>query len=91
MGVTLTGKVSNKSHWLSEIKKDKDSYKSATNGKIDVRVYGGQTAVVTGAATEVGTDKDGKEFRRTFRWIDTWVDRNGKWQIVASQAMPVLK
>ena len=28
-------------------------------------------------------------FDRAFRFTDTWLDRNGKWQCVASQAMLV--
>jgi ketosteroid isomerase-like protein len=58
---------------------------------MDVRIYGGQFAVVTGTSSEVGKDKDGKAFNRTFRWTDVWVDRKGKWQCVSSQANLVAK
>jgi hypothetical protein len=90
-GVSSKGKVMNKSNILSEIKKDTDTYTSAKNGKLDVRVYGGQFAIVMGTSTEVGKDKTGKAFNRTFRWLDAWVDRGGKWQCVASQAMVATK
>lgn len=86
-GVSSKGKVMNKSSLLAEIKKDTDTYTSAKNGKMDVRVYGGKFAVVMGTSTEVGKSKDGKPFKRSFRWTDAWVDRNGKWQCVASQAI----
>lgn len=43
--------------------------------------------MVTGIATEVGKTKDGKAFKRNFRWTDAWLERGGKWQCVASQAM----
>ena len=62
---------------------------STKNGKMDVRVFGGQFAIATAVSTEVGKAKDGKEFKRSFRWTDAWVLRNGKWQCVASQAMLV--
>lgn len=91
MGVNSKGKVMNRAGLLSEIKKDKDTYTSAKNGKMDVRIYGGQFAVVTGTSSEVGKDKDGKAFNRTFRWTDVWVDRKGKWQCVSSQANLVAK
>ena len=88
-GVSSKGKVMNKSNLLSEIKKDTDVYTSTKNGKVDVRVFGGQFAVATGTSTEVGKAKDGQEFKRTFRWTDVWALRKDKWLCVASQAMLV--
>lgn len=90
-GVSSKGKVMSKSSLLAEIKKDTDTYTSAKNGNMDVRVYGGHFAVVMGTSTEVGKGKDGKAFKRSFRWTDAWVDRNGKWQCVASQSMLLSK
>ena len=86
-GVSSKGKVMSKSSLLAEIKKDTDTYTSAKNGKMDVRVYGSHFAVVMGTSAEVGKGKDGKAFKRSFRWTDAWVDRDGKWQCVASQSM----
>jgi ketosteroid isomerase-like protein len=88
-GVSSKGKVMSKSNLLSEIKKDTDTYESTKNGKVDVRVFGGQFAVATGTSTEIGKAKDGQAFKRTFRWTDVWVVRKDKWQCVASQAMLV--
>jgi hypothetical protein len=90
-GVSSKGKVMSKSSLLAEIKKDTDIYTSTKNGKVDVRVFDGKFAVVTGTSTEVGKSKDGKAFTRSYRWTDAWVDRNGKWECVASQAMQVPK
>ena len=88
-GVSSKGKVMSKSNLLSEIKKDTDAYSSTKNGKIDVRVFGGQFAVATATSTEEGKDKAGEAFKRTFRWTDVWVLRKDKWQCVASQSMLV--
>jgi ketosteroid isomerase-like protein len=88
-GVSSKGKVMNKSNLLSEIKKDTDTYTSTKNGKVDVRVFGGQFAIALGTSTEAGKAKDGQTFKRTFRWTDVWVLRKDKWQCVASQAMLV--
>jgi hypothetical protein len=90
-GVSSKGKIMSKSSLLSEIKKDTDTYTSAKNANVDVRVFGGHFAVVTGTSTEVGKAKDGKAFKRGYRWTDAWVDRNGKWECVASQAMLLAK
>jgi ketosteroid isomerase-like protein len=88
-GVSSKGKVMSKSNLLSEIKKDTDVYSSSKNGKVEVRVFGGQFAVATGLSTEVGKTKEGQAFKRTFRWTDVWVLRKDKWLCVASQAMLV--
>lgn len=89
VGVYWDGKVMSKSGTLGEMKKDKDTYKSAANEKLAVHAYGPSVAVVVGTAREKGTGKDGKPFDRTFRFTDTWVERNGQWQCVASQVMKV--
>jgi ketosteroid isomerase-like protein len=88
-GVSSKGKVMSKANLLAEIKKDTDVYSSTKNGKVDVRVFGGQFAVATGTSTEAGKDKAGQAFKRTFRWTDVWVLRKDKWQCIASQAMLV--
>ena len=88
-GVSSKGKLMKKADLLSEIKKDTDGYSSTKNGKVDVRVFGGQFAVATGTSTEEGKDKAGQTFKRTFRWTDAWVLRKDKWECVASQSMLV--
>lgn len=90
-GVSSKGKVMNKATLLAEIKKDTDTYTSAKNGRLDVRVFDGHFAVVMGSSTEIGKAKDGKAFKRNYRWTDVWVDRNDKWQCVASQALLLSK
>jgi hypothetical protein len=88
-GVYWDGRVFSKSNIVGEMKKDKDTYKSAVNEKMAVHSYGPGVAVVVGTTHEKGTGKDGKAFDRTFRFTDTWVERNGTWQCVASQVMKI--
>ncbi len=88
-GVSSKGKIMKKGDLLAEMKKDTDTYTSAKNSKLDVRIFDGKFAVATAIATEEGKSKDGKEFKRSFRWTDAWVLRDGKWLCVASQAMLV--
>jgi ketosteroid isomerase-like protein len=89
VGVSSKGKFINRSQLLSEIKGDKDTYKSAKNEKLNVKMFGPNVTVVTGRAREVGTGKDGKAFDRAFLFTDTWMMRGGKWQCVASQASKI--
>ena len=85
VGVSSKGKVRNKRALLAEVKADKDTFTMAKNEKLDVRLFGKDVAVVVGTAREKGTGKDGAAFDRSYRFTDTWVNRNGKWQCVASQ------
>jgi len=88
-GVSSKGELMDKKKLLAEISKDTDVYSATKNGKVDVRVFGGQFAVASGVSTESGKDKAGQTFKRSFRWTDVWVMRKDQWQCVASQAMLV--
>jgi ketosteroid isomerase-like protein len=85
VGVSSQGKFTDRASMLAEYKKDKDTYKSAKNEKLNVKNFGQNVTVVTGRAREKGTGKDGKPFDRTFLFTDTWMLRGGQWQCVASQ------
>ena len=52
-----------------------------------VRFFGPEVAVLYGKETSTRAGKDGKEFQRTLIWTDTWMKRDGKWQIIAVQDM----
>ena len=86
IGVSSKGKIQNRRALLSEMKKDADTYTSSKNEKLDVHKYGDNVAVVVGKFREKGTGKDGKAFDRAYYFTDTWVERNGTWKCVASQA-----
>ena len=89
VGVSSQGKFTDRDSMLAEFKKDKDTYKSAKNEKLNVKAFGPNVMVVTGRAREKGTSKDGKAFDRTFLFTDTWMLRGGQWQCVASQVNKV--
>lgn len=88
-GVSSKNKFVGRSDVLSEAKRDKDTYKTAKNEKLNVKMYGNNVAVVTGRAREIGTGKDGKAFDRTYLYTDTWMMRGGKWQCIASQVTKI--
>jgi hypothetical protein len=65
-----------------------DPSEASTNCKLDgakVRFFGDSLAMVYGSERATRTDKDGKEFGRCLVWSDTWLKRNGKWQIISAQ------
>jgi hypothetical protein len=51
---------------------------------MNVTFHGNNVATVLGSHVTKGTDKTGKAFSRTTTWNDTYVERDGKWQCVAS-------
>jgi hypothetical protein len=51
----------------------------------DVKFFGADVAVVYGAESKTVPLADGKNERRCLVWTDTWLLRNGKWQIIAVQ------
>jgi hypothetical protein len=50
-----------------------------------VRFFGENLAMVYGSETSVQKANDGTEGPRCLVWTDTWLRRNGKWQIIAAQ------
>ncbi len=86
-GFNPEGKHLTKSQLLDEVKNDPNTLSSATNDNIDVHVYGPNLATVCGTTTEKGKHKDGKQFTRSYVWVDTWMERNGKWQCIAEGVM----
>jgi ketosteroid isomerase-like protein len=86
-GFNPEGKRVTKSQLLDAAKNEPNTLSSATNDNMDVHVYGPNLATVSGTTTEKGKDKGGKQFTRTYVWVDTWMERNGKWQCIAEGVM----
>src|SRR5438309_291123 len=90
-GFNAEGKHVTKSQLLDEVKNELNSLSSAANDHMDVHVYGPNVATVSGTTTEKGKDKDGKQFTRSYVWVDTWMERNGKWECIAEGVMQMPK
>jgi ketosteroid isomerase-like protein len=90
-GFNPDGKHLTKSQLLDEVKNDPNSLTSSTNDNMDVNVYGPNRATVSGTTTEEGKDKDGKQFTHSYVWVDTWMERNGKWECIAEGVVQLPK
>lgn len=53
--------------------------------KADVRFFSSDVAVVYGAESKIVPLPESKYERRCLVWTDTWLKRNGKWQMIAVQ------
>jgi hypothetical protein len=54
-------------------------------GEVKVRFFGDAIALAYGAESNVRKANDGTDEQRCLAWTDTWLQRGGKWQIVAAQ------
>jgi len=90
-GINSKGEHQNKTQLLDEIKTSPDTLSASTNDSMEVHVYGPSVATVVGTSTEKGKDKNGKQFSRSFGWVDTWMERNGKWECIGEAVMPLKK
>ena len=79
-----TGKLSNKAEEIDGYKNDKNVTESAEPTNMNIRVEG-NTAVVTGVYRTVGRDEKGQPFDRRNSFTDTFIKRDGRWQIWATQ------
>jgi len=82
-----TGRVTGKEDDKKDLLSGDLKFQSMELSELNVRVYG-NTAVAAGANTLKGTYKE-QDISGKYRFTDTWVKRNGKWQVVASQATKV--
>jgi ketosteroid isomerase-like protein len=91
IGTSSTGRIGSKSTLLRELKGDDNTYSSATARGLIVRAFGPTVAVVTGTAHESGTTRAGRRFTNESRFTDTWMERDGRWQCIASHATQLPK
>ena len=89
MGATATA-VSTKAQNIAEAKTNAADLTNATYtaDEYTVRFLDPNTAVMTHKAVEKGMNK-GKEYTDQHRSIHVWVKRQGRWQVVASQAIQI--
>jgi hypothetical protein len=89
IGNSPTG-VATKAQNIAEAKTNAPNITNATYvaDEYTVRFLDPNTAVMTHHAVEKGLNK-GKEYNDQHRSIHVWVKRDGRWQVVASQATPI--
>ena len=61
---------------------------ACTMYEVKVHYYGDSMAILYGSESAMRTEADGRKHRVKLTWTDTWLKRDGKWQIVAAQDMP---
>jgi ketosteroid isomerase-like protein len=84
-GTSASGGEASKERMLALLRRDQNIYKSTGVHGMSVRNMGATAAVITGTATESGVTADGRKFNVSRRFRDTWKQRGGRWECVASR------
>jgi len=79
-----TGKVNTKAEEIASMKDDKTTYESLELSDLNARVDG-NVGIVTGINHVKGVDAQGKPFDRRSRFTDTFIKRDGRWLVWATQ------
>jgi hypothetical protein len=82
IGVDPKGRSYDKAKMVSDTRDAPKYFVSNHANEVKVRFYG-DTAVAQG--DETWERRSAEPLRGRFVWTDTWVRRNGKWQIVAAE------
>lgn len=78
------GRVQDKADYLRELSERSRANQVIENQDVEVRRYG-DSAVVTGTSVQAGT-RDGQPWSGRFRFTRVWIQREGKWRMVASHS-----
>lgn len=79
-----SGKLFSKSEEIADMRNDKRVVEAADLSEVNIRIDG-NTAIVTGVNHVKGRDGDAKPFDYKLRFTDTFIKRDGRWQVWASQ------
>ena len=78
------GRTQTKAEYLDQLRTGSRTNQGIENRDVALRRYG-DTAVVTGTSVQGGVT-DGKPWEGQFRFTRVWVQRDGRWQMVASHS-----
>lgn len=79
-----SGRVQDKAGYIEQVTGGDVRIQKAERYDIKINVYGG-TATATGS-TKVDVELKGEPKQFDLRFLDVWVKRDGRWQIVARQS-----
>ena len=85
-----TGRLMNKKQSMDDAKNDKSVYDSVETREMNIRIDR-DMAVVTGIFNMKGRDDKGQPLDRSLRFTDTYIRRDGRWQVWATQGTTLTK
>lgn len=88
--ISPDGQLVTRSEDIADIKSGAFKAESSSVDDLKVRIYGGDTAVVTGRGTLKGTYK-GRDISGEYRFTDTFLKEKSEWRCVATQSTRIAK
>ena len=79
-----TGIIDDKAAYIEKLKSKRQKYDGIEHSNVRVKVFGGDTAVLTARMRMHGTNQSGP-FDDQLLMIHVWVKVNGAWQLAAHQ------
>ena len=83
------GRLLSKSEYLARVRTEDPHPQQVVMEPMMVRAFG-TTAIAVGTYSERGM-KNGKPFVRRWRFVDTWIYKEGAWKLVAAGAAPIVR
>jgi uncharacterized protein DUF4440 len=83
VGIDTHGKTYDKAQMIADTRKGPEYFVSNHLNNVEIRFYGNTVA----QGSESWEKRNGDRGR--FVWTDTWLRRNGRWQIVAAEDLTV--
>ena len=84
-GTSPEGKRYTKSEEVADTQESSNTARDCRLIDAKVRLFGDDLAMVYGSESSARKAKDGIDKSRCLIWTDTWLKRNGMWQIIAAQ------
>jgi len=84
-GTAPEGTRYTKSKEIEDLKTSKHEAHGCRLGDTQVHFFGDNLAIIYGTESRIRKESDGTERTRSLIWTDTWLKRNGHWQIIAAQ------
>ena len=81
------GSLKTKAQFLESVKLSNGNQEQVAPESLTVRVFG-KTAIAIGVIAVKAT-KGGKSVVHRERFIDTWINKNGSWVCIATDATPI--
>jgi len=87
LGTSPRGSLYTKQEALTPTLNEKPE-EACTLYEVKVHFFGDSMAILYGSESAIHVEADGRRHRVKLTWTDTWLKRDGTWQIVAAQDMP---
>ena len=87
-GTAPDGSLYSKKQAITEALSGKRTEEGCTMFDVKVHFFGDAMAILYGSESAIHIEADGRKHTVKLTWTDTWLKRNGTWQIVAAQDMP---